>query len=102
LPASDSTVAAKRWWCSARAHGEALPESRLREIDALFGLDADAAAAIVYADQRRQISKRALAPDGKLIGIRLAGETQAQSWLKEVMAAEAEGTTLPRQRSTRR
>ena len=72
------------------AHGEALPESRLREIDALFGLDADAAAAIVYADPRRQISKRALAPDGKLIGIRLAGETQAQSWLKEVMAAEAE------------
>jgi len=72
------------------AHGEALPESRLREIDALFGLDTDAAAAIVYADPRRQISKRALAPDGKLIGIRLAGETQAQSWLKEVMAAEAE------------
>jgi bacterioferritin-associated ferredoxin len=39
---------------------------------------------------RRQISKRALAPDGKLIGIRLAGETQAQSWLKEVMAATKE------------
>jgi assimilatory nitrate reductase catalytic subunit len=76
------------------AHGEALPESRLREIDALFGLDADAAAAIVYADQRRQISKRALAPNGKLIGIRLAGETQAQSWLKEVMAAEAEGSDV--------
>ncbi len=73
------------------AHGEALPESRLREIDALFGLAADDAAAIVYADPHRQISKRALAPGGKLIGIRLAGETQAQSWLKEVMAAEVEG-----------
>ncbi|WP_313953317.1 molybdopterin-dependent oxidoreductase [Accumulibacter sp.] len=71
------------------AHGEALPESRLREIDALFGLDADDKA-IVYADHRRQISKRALAPDGKLIGVRLAGETQAQSWLKEVMANAAD------------
>ncbi|MCP5227206.1 nitrate reductase [Accumulibacter sp.] len=67
------------------AHAEALPETRLLEIDALFGLGADHAA-IVYADHRRQVSKRALAPDGKLIGIRLAGETQAQSWLKEAMA----------------
>ncbi|HRF12295.1 MAG TPA: molybdopterin-dependent oxidoreductase [Candidatus Accumulibacter phosphatis] len=67
------------------AHPQALPESRLQEIDSLFGLG-DEAAAIVYVDQRRQISKRALAPEGKLIGVRLAGETQAEVWLKEVMA----------------
>ncbi|HNC52259.1 MAG TPA: molybdopterin-dependent oxidoreductase [Accumulibacter sp.] len=67
------------------AHPQALPESRLREIDSLFGLGDDAAA-IVYADHRRQISKRAVAPDGRLIGVRLAGETLAQTWLKEVMA----------------
>jgi assimilatory nitrate reductase catalytic subunit len=67
------------------AHPQALPESRLQEIDSLFGLGDDAAA-IVYVDHRRQISKRALAPDGKLIGVRLAGETQAEVWLKEVMA----------------
>ncbi|MCP5249538.1 MAG: molybdopterin-dependent oxidoreductase [Candidatus Accumulibacter sp.] len=72
------------------ARAEALPASRLREIDALFGL-ADNEAAIVYADHRRQISKRALAPDGRLIGVRLAGETQAQSWLREVMSAEGDG-----------
>ena len=62
------------------ANAHALPESRLREIDTLFGLGDDDAA-IVYADHRRQISKRAVAPDGRLIGVRLAGETQAQSWL---------------------
>ena len=67
------------------ARAEALGEARLHEIDALFGLDDDAAA-IVYADHRRQISKRAVAPDGELIGVRLAGETQAWSWLREVMA----------------
>ena len=77
------------------AHGEALPESRLHEIDALFGL-ADDAAAIVYADHRRQISKRAIAPDGTLIGVRLAGETQAQSWLKDVMADDALDAALIR------
>lgn len=64
---------------------DALSDERLREIDALFGLD-DEAAAIVYFDNQRKISKRALAPDGRLIGVRLAGETLAQSWLKDVMA----------------
>jgi assimilatory nitrate reductase catalytic subunit len=77
------------------ALAEPLPESRLRAIDALFGLDADDSA-ILYADKGRQISKRAVAPDGKLIGIRLAGETQAQSWLKEVMADDTLDAALIR------
>jgi assimilatory nitrate reductase catalytic subunit len=77
------------------ALAEPLPESRLRAIDALFGLDADDSA-ILYVDKGRQISKRAVAPDGKLIGIRLAGETQAQSWLKEVMADDTLDAALIR------
>ena len=64
---------------------EAVPDERLREIDAIFGLD-DEASAIVYVDKQRQISKRAIAPNGQLLGVRLAGETLAQSWLKDVMA----------------
>ena len=67
------------------ALAEPLSAERLREIDILFGLD-DEASAIVYVDQRRQIDKRAVVSDGKLLGIRLAGETLAQSWLKEAMA----------------
>jgi phosphonate transport system substrate-binding protein len=30
-----------------------------------------------------------VAPDGRLMGVRLAGETQAQAWLKEVMADDS-------------
>ena len=77
------------------ALSEALSDDRLREIDALFGLS-DEQSAIVYADHRRQISKRALAPDGRLIGVRLAGETQALSWLKDVMADDALDAALIR------
>jgi len=77
------------------ALGEALSEARLQEIDALFGLN-DEAAAIVYADHRRQISKRAVAPDGRLLGVRLAGETLAQSWLKDVMADDTLDAALIR------
>jgi assimilatory nitrate reductase catalytic subunit len=77
------------------AMSEALTEDRLREIDALFGLDEEESA-IVYADHRRRISKRARAPDGVLIGVRLAGETLAQSWLKDVMAENALDASLIR------
>ena len=77
------------------AHGQALSESRLREIDRLFGLDLDEVA-IVYVDQQRQISKRAVAPAGKLIGVRLAGETLAHAWLKDVMSDDSLDSELIR------
>jgi assimilatory nitrate reductase catalytic subunit len=77
------------------ALAEALPEARLLEIDALFGLD-DETSSIFYADKRRQVSKRAVAPDGILTGVRLAGETLAQRWIKEVMADDALDPSLVR------
>lgn len=67
------------------AHEEAPSPQRLGEIDVLFGLDDDSAA-IVYVDRQREISKRAVAPNGKLSGVRLSGETQARTWIKEAMA----------------
>lgn len=69
------------------AMSSALTEDCLHEIDVVFGLDDESA--IVYADHRRQISKRAVASDGRLVGVRLAGETLAQSWLKEAMTDNA-------------
>ena len=74
---------------------EALPESRLRAIDALFGLDNEDSA-IVYVDRGRQISKRAVIRESKLLGVRLAGETLAQSWLKDAMADDTLDATLIR------
>jgi len=62
-----------------------LAEAELREIDSLFSLDEEEGA-IVYADRRRQIEKRALARNGHLRGVRLAGEAQALHWLKDAIA----------------
>jgi assimilatory nitrate reductase catalytic subunit len=65
----------------------AIEASRLAEVDALFGLDGELGA-IVYIDASRQIAKKAIARDGRLYGVRLAGETLAQSWLKQALAED--------------
>ena len=65
-----------------------LPEAgSLTEIDRLFGLEGDEGA-IVFSDPRRGIAKKAIAEGGRLLGVRLAGETLAVSWLKDAMAED--------------
>jgi assimilatory nitrate reductase catalytic subunit len=72
-----------------------LDEERLQQIDALFGLDGEAGAT-VFVDARRNISKRALTRDGQMIGVRLAGDVQAQGWIKQAIAEEGAGAELAR------
>ena len=62
-------------------------ESQIRALDRLFGLDGEDGA-ILYVDAKRHISKKAIAQQGRLLGVRLAGETQAQAWLKQAMAED--------------
>jgi assimilatory nitrate reductase catalytic subunit len=62
-------------------------EKSLEYIDRAFGL-AGEEGAIVYADLQRHISKKAIAAGGRLVGVRLAGETRALGWLKEAMAED--------------
>ena len=69
--------------------------ARLGELDRLFGL-ADDEGAIVYDDARRHIAKKAIARDGRLLGVRLAGETLAQAWLKQAMAEDELDASLIR------
>ena len=69
------------------ALAEAPTEEAIAAVDAVFGLDRDNGA-IVYADARRKVTKKAVADDGRLVGVRLAGETLAQSWLKRAMAED--------------
>ena len=57
------------------------------ELDQLFGMTGDEGA-IVYADAKRHVSKKAIALDGRLLGVRLVGETLAQTWLKRAMAED--------------
>ncbi|WP_281051707.1 nitrate reductase [Thauera sp. GDN1] len=65
------------------AHEQPIPSAWLDELDALAGLDGDAA--LTYSDVRRGVSKRALIEDERLVGLRLCGETVAGTWLREVM-----------------
>ncbi len=67
------------------ASAEPLADAAIADLDRLFGLDVDAGA-IVYADRTRHIAKKALAEAGRLVGVRLSGETLAQGWLKQAMA----------------
>ena len=67
-----------------RAWGDQLLPDELDELDAALGLGDDQQV-LMFADKRRGISKRALIADDRLLGVRLAGETRAADWLKEVM-----------------
>ena len=75
------------------AHAEAVPDDMLAQIDAILGLD-DEKKMMNYRDARRGISKRALMQDGKLLGVRLTGETAARDWLKEIIAQGADAQAL--------
>jgi assimilatory nitrate reductase catalytic subunit len=59
-----------------------IADSAIAQLDQYFGLAGDEGA-IVYIDASRKIAKKAIALEGRLLGIRLAGETLAQSWLKQ-------------------
>ena len=72
-----------------------LGERSIADIDEIFGLAGDEGA-IVYADPRRHIAKKAVALDGRLLGVRLAGETLAQAWLKQAMAEDELDASLIR------
>lgn len=73
----------------------AVDAAQIAELDRLFGMDTDEGA-IVYEDVRRHIAKKAIARDGKLLGVRLAGETLAQNWLKQAMAEDELDASLIR------
>jgi assimilatory nitrate reductase catalytic subunit len=61
----------------------------------MFGLDGEEGA-IVFADASRRIAKKAISIDGRLLGVRLAGETLAQTWLKKAMAEDELDASLIR------
>ncbi|MFA6903199.1 MAG: molybdopterin-dependent oxidoreductase [Gallionellaceae bacterium] len=65
----------------------------LAEIDAILGLD-DANEVMNYRDAKRGISKRALMEEGRLLGVRLTGETVARDWLKEIIAQGSDAQSL--------
>lgn len=69
------------------ATSTAVDETIIAELDRLFGIDGEQGA-IVYIDNKRRIAKKAIALDGRLLGVRLAGEARAEAWLKQAMAED--------------
>ncbi|PKO94165.1 MAG: nitrate reductase, partial [Betaproteobacteria bacterium HGW-Betaproteobacteria-10] len=69
------------------AAATAIDGEKIAELDRLFGLDGEQGA-IYFADASRHISKKAIALNGRLLGVRLAGEALAQTWLKQAMAED--------------
>jgi assimilatory nitrate reductase catalytic subunit len=65
----------------------------LAALDAALELD-DPERALVFADARRQVAKRALVEGDVLTGVRLAGETKAGDWLKDLMVQRASARPL--------
>ncbi|MFN4341092.1 MAG: molybdopterin-dependent oxidoreductase [Azonexus sp.] len=72
-------------WRAAMA--DALSEAAIARLDQLFGLD-QADDAMVYVDAAKRIAKKAVARDGRLLAVRLCGETVAQGWLRQAMAED--------------
>ena len=75
------------------AHAAAVADELLLQIDAILGLD-NPALVMNYRDARRGISKRALMENGRLLGVRLTGETAARDWLKEIIARGTDAQSL--------
>jgi assimilatory nitrate reductase catalytic subunit len=75
------------------AHTAAVSADLLAEIDAILGLD-DESEVMNYRDNKRGISKRALMEEGRLLGVRLTGETVARDWLKETIAQGMDAQSL--------
>ena len=77
------------------ASAEAVGADLLQAMDILFGMDGEEGA-IVFADATRRVAKKAISIEGRLLGVRLAGETLAQTWLKQAMAEDELDASLIR------
>lgn len=64
-----------------KAAAEAAPDADLlAEIDSLLGVDQGPV--LAYDDAKRRVGKRVRIEDGRIVAVRLAGETAARDWLK--------------------
>jgi assimilatory nitrate reductase catalytic subunit len=68
-----------------QAYSRAAPANEvIASVDRALALD-DESRSLSYADTRRGIAKRVLVENGRVTGARLAGETAARAWLKDMM-----------------
>ncbi len=74
-------------------HTEAPPAALLAALDAALGLD-DPLAVMQYEDRPRGVSKKVRVKSGKVVAARLAGETAAFDWLRDVIVESTDAADL--------
>lgn len=65
------------------AHGAPVARWVLDEIDRICAFDE--ACSLSYVDARRGVSRRVMVEEGRITGVRLAGDTTGWEWLKDIM-----------------
>ena len=71
-----------------RLAAEHAPErTALEQIDRVLGLTG--VATLAYDDPRRNLSRRVRIDDGRLVGVRLAGDLAAESWMRDFFLSGA-------------
>ena len=86
--ASTTLIGNERPGVVLRLAAELAPErTALEQIDRILGLTG--LATLAYDDPRRNLSRRVRVDDGRLVGVRLAGDLAAQSWMRDFFLSGA-------------
>ena len=80
--ASTTLIGIERPGVMLRLAAERAPKrTALEQIDRILGLTG--LASLAYDDLRRNLIRRVRVDDGRLVGVRLAGDSAAESWLRD-------------------
>ncbi len=86
--ASTTLIGNERPGVVLRLAAEHAPErTALEQIDRILGLTG--LATLAYDDPRRNLSRRVRVDDGRLVGVRLAGDLAAESWMRDFLLSGA-------------
>ncbi len=86
--ASTTLIGNERPGVVLRLAAEHAPErTALEQIDRILGLTG--LATLAYDDPRRNLSRRVRVDDGRLVGVRLAGDLAAESWMRDFFLSGA-------------
>ena len=88
LFASTTLIGSERPGVVLRLAADDAPErAALEQIDRVLGLTG--LATLAYDDPRRNLSRRVRVDDGRLVGVRLAGDLAAESWMRDFFLSGA-------------
>ncbi len=86
--ASTTLIGSERPGVVLRLAAEKAPErTALEQIDRVLGLTG--LATLAYDDARRNLSRRVRIEDGRLVGVRLAGDLAAEPWMRDFFLSGA-------------